>query len=117
MNRSEDIIKELKIEYPTGSMEIDLERFFPCSVDKAKKVFSLIYKYSSKKDKEALLKYFLYKEEQCYKNMSIYAEEASSYPEKLNEHRGALSRFKEARRELQRIKKNKEIFVIWGGTL
>jgi len=31
--------KKLKINYPTGYIELNLERFFPCPQSKAKKVF------------------------------------------------------------------------------
>lgn len=47
--------KKFKIVYPTGFMELNLTNFFPCTLDKARKVFSLIHKYSSKEDKQRLL--------------------------------------------------------------
>ena len=47
--------RKLKITYPTGYMELNLDYFFPCTLDKARKVFSLIHRYSSGADKDRML--------------------------------------------------------------
>lgn len=110
LKRAEESMKVLKIIYPTGFMEINLENFFPCTLDKAKKVFSLIHRYSSEADKDRLQGFFMDKEARFYSKMSKYADKASSYPENSKEHREHLSKFKEARRLHQRIRRNREIF-------
>ncbi|WP_040210796.1 hypothetical protein [Clostridium polynesiense] len=102
---------KLRISYPTGYMEINLEHFFPCTLDKAKKVFSLIYRYSSERDKHKLMK-FLQGLENYYANqMEEYAEEAMSYPKKSYEYRKYFSLFKESRRLRQKTLKNFELFI------
>lgn len=47
--------RKFKIVYPTGFMELNLTNFFPCTLDNARKIFSLIHKYSTEKDKQRLL--------------------------------------------------------------
>ena len=49
--------KKLKINYPTGYIELNLERFFPCPQSKAKKVFRLIHRYCTQTDKTRLLEF------------------------------------------------------------
>ena len=110
VRRAEKNMKKLKITYPTGHMEINLDYFFLCTLDKARKLFSLIYRYSSEIDKDRLQKFFIDKEEEYYVEMSKYADKAASHPEKSTEHCENLSKFKKARRLYQRIKRNREIF-------
>ena len=40
--------KRLHIRYPTGQMVLEIERFFPCTVAKAKKLSPLIRRYCEK---------------------------------------------------------------------
>ena len=46
--------KRLHIRYPTGQMVLEIERFFPCTVAKAKKLSPLIRRYCEKSEKEKL---------------------------------------------------------------
>lgn len=57
--------KKLKINYPTGYIELNLERFFPCPQSKAKKVFRLIHRYCTQTDKTRLLE-FMTRRVACY---------------------------------------------------
>ena len=103
--------RKLKINYPTGYMELNLDCFFPCPLDKARKVFALIHRYSSEVDKDRLLA-FLYGLESRYgAQMQEYADKAMCYPEKTEEYREYTSRFKEARRLRQRTARNIELFT------
>ena len=86
-----------KISYPTGYMEINLEYFFPCTLDKARKVFPLIHRYSSEKDKERLLKFLQGLER-------YYADLMKEYEGKSQE------KFNEARKLLKRTVRNIELF-------
>lgn len=116
LKRAQESMKKMKITYPTGYMEINLDNFFPCTLDKARKVFSLIHRYSSESDKDRLHEFFVGKEGRFYSKMSIYADKASSYPENSKEHRDYLSKFKETRRLHQRIKRNRELFLTGRGS-
>ena len=103
--------RKLKINYPTGYMELNLDYFFPCPLDKARKVFSLIHRYSSEADKDRLIA-FLYGLESRYgAQMQEYADKAMYYPAKSEECREYTSRFKEARRLRQRTSRNIELFT------
>lgn len=102
--------RKFKIVYPTGFMELNLTNFFPCTLDKARKVFSLIHKFSPEKDKQRLLHFLQGLENDYALEMMECAEKAMSYPEKSAEYRKYNSKFKEARRLRQRAARNIEIF-------
>lgn len=108
-NAQEDAGK-LRITYHTGYMELNLECFFPCTLDKASKVFSLIHRYSSETDKARLLAFLHGLERRYHARMQEYANKAMSHPEKSEEYREYTSRFKEARRLRQRSARNIELF-------
>lgn len=44
--------KRLYIRYPTGQMVLEIERFFPCTVVKARKLSPLIRRYCEKAEKK-----------------------------------------------------------------
>lgn len=102
--------RKFKIVYPTGFMELNLTNFFPCTLDKARKVFSLIHKYSPGKEKQILLHFLQGLENEYAMEMMECAEKAMSYPEKSTEYRKYNSKFKEARRLRQRAARNIELF-------
>ena len=51
--------KRLHIRYPTGQMILEIERFFPCTVAKAKKLSPLLRRYCEKSEKERLRSFWL----------------------------------------------------------
>ena len=51
--------KRLRVAYPSGHIDLRLERFFPCTLEKAKKLFRLMNKTSSKADQMKLYKFLL----------------------------------------------------------
>ncbi|MBB2481087.1 hypothetical protein H5P36_12895 [Bacillus sp. APMAM] len=108
--------RKFKIVYPTGFIELNLTNFFPCTLDKARKVFSLIHKYSSKEDKRRLLYFLQGLENEYAMEMMESAEKAMSFPEKSTEYRKYSSRFKEARRLRQRTARNIELFYAGRGS-
>ena len=59
--------KRLHIRYPTGQMVLEIERFFPCTVAKARKLSPLIRRYCEKAEKEKLRQY-LTKQEINYRS-------------------------------------------------
>jgi hypothetical protein len=111
IRQAEADARKLKITYPTGYMELNLDCFFPCTMDKARKVFSLICRYSSEVDKDRLLTFIRGLESGYFDQMQEYANKATSYPERSAECREYISRFKEARRLRQRTSKNIELFT------
>ena len=76
IRRAEADNGKLKIVYPTGYMELNLEGFFPCPLDKARKVFSLIHRYSPEPDKDRLLSFLRRLEKRYFAQMQEYANEA-----------------------------------------
>ena len=103
--------RKLKIKYPTGYMELNLDYFFPCTLDKARKVFSLMHRYSSERDKDRLLTFLHGLECKYFSQMHEYADKETSHSEKSDEHHEYTTRFKEARRLRQRTARNIELFT------
>ena len=102
---------KLKIIYPSGYMELNLEGFFPCPLDKARKVFSLIYRYSPEPDKDRLLTFLHRLEKRYFAQMQQYANEAAAYSANSDKWREYTAKFKEAMRLRQRAAKNIELFI------
>ena len=111
IRRAEADAGKLKIVYLTGYMELNLEGFFPCSLDKARKVFSLIYRYSPEPDKDRLLAFLCRLEKRYFAQMQEYANEAATYPANSDKWREYTVKFKEAMRLRQRTAKNIELFI------
>lgn len=102
---------KLKIIYPTGYMELILEGLFPCSLDKARKVFSLIHRHSPELDKDRLLAFLRRLEKRYFAQMQEYANEAAAYSVNSDKWREYNAKFKEAMRLRQRTAKNRELFI------
>lgn len=97
--------KKLKINYPTGYIELNMERFFPCPQVKAKKAFRLIHRYCTQSDKARLLDfmtrrvtYFEDRETECMKNAAS-ADHAYEY-------KYHITQAKEAARQREMLQRN-----------
>ena len=102
---------KLKITYPTGYMELNLDRFFPCNPDKAEKVFSLIHRYSPEADKDRLLVFLRALAAEYFAMMQEYAGKAASCATNSDERLEYTTRFEEARRLWQKTATNIELFT------
>ena len=102
--------KRLHIRYPTGQMVLEIERFFPCTVAKARKLSPLIRRYCEKAEKEKLWQY-LTKQEMNYLSRIKAFQNREKKSEDESEIRDLQQRIREAERMLQRIRRNMEIFM------
>ena len=102
--------KRLHIRYPTGQMILEIERFFPCTVVKAKKISQLIRRYCEKAEKEKLQQ-FLKKQEMNYLSRIKAFQNRAKKIEDESEKRDLQQRIREGERMLQRIRRNIEIFM------
>ena len=48
-------MERIFIQHNTGYLDINIEAFFPCTVQKAKKVFALINRFCPYEDRAALM--------------------------------------------------------------
>lgn len=102
--------KRLHIRYPSGQMILEIERFFPCTVVKARKLSPLIRQYCEKAEKEKLQQ-FLKKQEMNYLSRIKAFQNREKKSEDESEKRDLQQRIREGERMLQRIRRNIEIFV------
>lgn len=102
--------KIFKIEYSSGYIELRMDRFFPCTINKAKKISRLIDKYSSEADKERLIAYLKNIAQKYTLQSKQYANKAISYPVASKEAKRYTTMFKEAKRLHKRAVRNIEIF-------
>ena len=100
----------LRIEYPTGYIELNMEAAFPATLDRAKKIFRLVHRYCDEADQRRLLG-FLAKKEQHYaaQAQTFLQKVANSKPHSADEHQHE-SRSREALRLQQRTHRNIELF-------
>lgn len=101
--------KRLHIRYSNGQMNLEIERFFPCTVVKAKKLSPLIRRYCEKTEKEKL-RQFLIKQEINYRSRIKTFQNREKKSEDESEKRDLQQRIRESERMLQRIRRNIEIF-------
>ena len=102
--------KRLHIRYPTGQMVLEIERFFPCTVAKAKKLSLLLRRYCEKSEKEKL-RQFLVKQEINYRSRIKAYQNREKKTEEETEKRELQRCIRECERMLQRIRRNMEIFM------
>ena len=94
--------KRLHIRYPTGQMVLEIERFFPCTVAKAKKLSPLIRRYCEKSEKEKL-RQFLVKQEMNYRSRIKAYQNREKKTEDPSEKRELQRCIRECERILLRI--------------
>ena len=102
--------KRLHIRYPTGQMVLEIERFFPCTVVKARKLSPLIRRYCEKAEKEKLQQ-FLKKQEMNYLSRIKVFQNRQKKSEDESEIRDLQRCIRECERILRRIKRNMEILI------
>jgi thermostable 8-oxoguanine DNA glycosylase len=95
-----------RITYPTGYMELNAENFFPCTVEKGKKVFRLVREHCTKAQQDELLALLIRK-------AKGYADKALALDRRLDdgslsgkEYDDLYSQLKSAQRQHERIAKN-----------
>lgn len=102
--------KILHIQYPTGYMDLKMDAFFPCTVERARKVFKLICLYCSKSDKARLLRFLENKEKHYKAQKQTFLQQqkcAASHAEQEELNR----RIRESERLAQQTRRNIEIFI------
>ena len=102
--------KRLHIRYPSGQMILEIERFFPCTVVKARKLSPLIRQYCEKAEKEKLQQ-FLKKQEMNYLSRIKAFQNREKKSEDESEKQELQRCIRVCERMLQRIRRNMEIFM------
>ena len=102
--------KRLYIRYPTGQMVLEIERFFPCTVAKARKLSPLIRQYFEKAEKEKLRQY-LTKQGINYRSRIKAYQNREKKSRDETEKRELQRCIRECERILRRIHRNMEIFM------
>lgn len=100
--------KTLHIGYPTGYMDIRLEKFFPCTMDKARKLFRLVRQYCPPEEKEKLMRYLLKLEKKYSSQIRTFTEKTETVTAK-GKQREWNARLHEAQRVLDRTRRNMEL--------
>ena len=100
--------ERFRISYPTGYMELNVENFFPCPVEKGKKVFRLVREHCTAIQQEELLAILLRK-------AKSYADKALELDRRLDDatlsekdYDDVYSQLKNVKRQHERITRNIE---------
>lgn len=102
--------KILHIQYPSGYMDIRMDAFFPCTVDRARKAFRLICQYCPKADRDRLLRFLQEKERRYKAQQQTFKGQLAASTDKT-EKRQLESRLRESVRLQERIHRNIEEFL------
>lgn len=100
--------KMLHIQYPTGHMDIRMDKFFPATLDRARKLFRLMAQYSSGEDKHRLLEFLRQKEQKLKNQEESYAKQAQGCAKKMDVHK-YTSLARNAEIEKHRTRRNIEL--------
>jgi len=99
-------METFQVDHPAGCIEVNIDRFFPCTVAKSRKLFKLICENCSKAQQDELLKALARKAKSC-------ADEAARLEESLDDtacesqaYRARLRRFKALTRQHSRLIRN-----------
>lgn len=76
--------KMIHIVHPTGHMDIRMDKFFPTTLDRAKKLFWLMARYSSGEDKHRLLEFLCQKEQKLKNQEESYSRLAMDSEKKMD---------------------------------
>lgn len=101
--------KKLKINYPTGYIELNLERFFPCPQSKAKKVFRLIHRYCTQTDKTRLLE-FMTRRVAYYDSREANSMKKAASDEHAYGYKYHIAQAKTAARQREMLQRNIDNF-------
>lgn len=100
--------KMLHIGYPTGHMDIRMDRFFPATLDRAKKLFRLMAQHSPLEDQHRLLLFLKQKEQRLADKAATHRKQEQDSTRKGEAHRYA-SLAREAEIQRQRARRNVEL--------
>lgn len=100
--------KTLYIKYPTGKMAIRMDKFFPSTLERAKKLFRLMAAYSSEKDCLRLLEFLKQKEQKLRDQEEKFCRKAMESTKKAD-----ISKYesfaRSASNDKHRIQRNMEL--------
>lgn len=104
-------VETFRITHPAGYLELNTENFFPCTVEKGKKVFRLVREHCSEEQKNELLAIL-------FRKAKSYADKALELDRRLDnatldekEYVDVFSQLKNIRRQHERITRNIEQFT------
>lgn len=100
--------KMLHINYPTGHMDIRMDKFFPAPLDRAKKLFRLMAQYCSRDEQIRLFQYLASMRQKLKDREVSYQIRAAECEKKMDAHR-YTSLAKKAATEHQRAGRNMEL--------
>lgn len=103
-------MERIRIEYETGWMELNIEAFFPCTVQKARKVFPLISRYCSDADKKELLSILREMTDGYQALCDIYQQKASAFFWNEKQRKHWMVEYRKTDTLRKRMLKNIEVF-------
>lgn len=99
-------MKFLTIKYDRFRAELNVEKFFPCTQPKAKKLFPLVVRGCPEKDIVELQQYFKERIEVLERGMKTAAENAAHCPPKSKECLKYTAEFKSTKHLMKRLERN-----------
>ena len=103
-------MEKIRIEYETGWMELNIEAFFPCTIQKARKVFPLISRYCSDADKEELLSILREMADGYQALCDMYKQKASAFFWNEKQRTHWMAEYRKTDTLRKRVLKNIEVF-------
>lgn len=100
--------KMLHIVYPKGHMDIRMDKFFPATLDRAKRLFRLMAQYSSSEDQHRLLAFLSRMEQKFEDQEEAYCRKVRECEKKMDRNR-YTSLARNAANDSHRTRRNMEL--------
>lgn len=102
--------KILRIQYPTGHIDLKMDAFFPCTADRARKIFRLICQYCPQEDKDRLMRFLQEKERRYQSQVRTFEQQRESSTQE-KDRKTLECRMRESERLRMRTHRNIEQFL------
>lgn len=99
-------IESFRVDHPAGYIEVNIDRFFPCSVTKGKKLFKLVRLYCSQERQDELLATLVRKAKFCAEEAMRLEGSLDEVPCDPQEYQKRLRRFKALTRQHTQLARN-----------
>lgn len=100
-----------RFDHPTGYIQIETESYFPCTVEKARKLFRLVRQHCSQKQQEELLKLMLKRSVQLSSEALRIDNQMSTMDPRSSEYNDALRSLQRVKRDHAQITRNIRDFI------
>lgn len=105
-------MKHLRINHASGYIDLYVDAFFPCPLQKARKVFQLINQWCPQEKRQELMEYLLERAQAYEASIERNTQQLQRFPMPRMKEREFLQDIQRNRRLLRRLQRNMEYLEV-----